>query len=137
MKKNTHTHTQMNAKEEEIYLPDLYNEKIEFELTQELENKWKAIQRRTERQMQELVWFSFLFFFVFFFFFCFFFYSFVCSVMCCVCCVCVCSLYFGVLVVLFVCAEFCHSKFVFDMLTLFFLSLEFRNPKYGDCYPPL
>lgn len=42
-------------KEDEIYLPDFFENKLENQITKNLEAKWKAIQRRTDRQIQELV----------------------------------------------------------------------------------
>lgn len=45
----------LNVKEDEILMPDLFQNKLENQITKELESKWKAIQRRTDRQIQELV----------------------------------------------------------------------------------
>ena len=42
-------------KEDEIYLPDFFENKLSNQITKELSSKWKAIQRRTDRQIQELV----------------------------------------------------------------------------------
>ena len=53
----------LNVKENEIYLPDFFENKLESQITKNLESKWKAIQRRTDRTIQELVCFFFLFFF--------------------------------------------------------------------------
>eukprot|EP01083_Nonionella_stella_P071118 190842_1 len=44
----------LNVKENEIYLPDFFENKLENQITKSLESKWKAIQRRTDRQIQEL-----------------------------------------------------------------------------------
>merc|ERR1712154_729365 len=44
----------LNVKENEIYLPDFFENKLENQITKTLETKWKAIQRRTDRQIQEL-----------------------------------------------------------------------------------
>ncbi|ETO17292.1 hypothetical protein RFI_20033, partial [Reticulomyxa filosa] len=46
--------TKLNAKEDEVYLPDLLKNKIESMITKNFETERKTMQKRIERQIQEL-----------------------------------------------------------------------------------
>lgn len=45
----------MNVHEDEALLPEIYQSKIEKNVKKNLEETWKSIQRRNDRQIHELV----------------------------------------------------------------------------------